>query len=60
MRVVLNSEDEIVRAFADDTAAVTCDCIKSIPALANLFKEDADISGPARNIKETVFIPLWQ
>jgi hypothetical protein len=56
---VLRNEDEIVRAFADDTAAVVHDYTISIPVLANLFKEYEEISGLALNISKTVFIPLW-
>ena len=59
MREVLCNEDEIGRAFADDTAAVVNDYIKTIPVLARLFEEYEQISGLALNIKKTVFIPLW-
>ena len=51
---------ELVRAFADDTAAAVNDYVKVIPALATLFAEFESISCLALNIKKTVFIPLWK
>ena len=56
---VLCNADEVVRAFADDTAVVVEDYIKTVPVLAQLFHESEQISSLALNIKKTVFIPLW-
>ena len=56
---VLNNEDEITRAFADDTATVVNDYVVAIPTLAKLFSEYEDISGLQLNIAKTIFIPLW-
>ena len=52
-------EDEVVRAFADDTGVVVRDYEVSLPTLQKLFSEFAAISGMALNIKKTVLIPLW-
>jgi hypothetical protein len=59
LKTVLGNEDEIVRAFADDTAAAVQDYVTSIPVPPKLFKEYEEISGLALNIHKTVFIPLW-
>ena len=56
---VLSGEDEVARAFADDTAVVVQDYTKTIGTLANLFREYASISCLELNINKTVFIPLW-
>ena len=56
---VLNNEDEITRAFADDAATVVNDYVVAIPTLAKLFSEYEDISGLQLNIAKTIFIPLW-
>jgi len=53
------SGHEVVRAFADDTAAVVADYTTALPALQKLFSEFEAISGLALNISKTVFIPLW-
>jgi hypothetical protein len=55
----LNREDEIARAFADDTAVVVNDYLVTIPTLASLFQEFEQISRLELNIDKTVFIPLW-
>ena len=39
MRKVLCNDDEISRAFADDSAAVVSDYVKTIPILAKMFDE---------------------
>ncbi|CAE8598073.1 unnamed protein product [Polarella glacialis] len=51
--------DEILCAFADDTAAVVANYVKSLPVLSSLCQEFEAISALALNIKKTVFIPLW-
>jgi hypothetical protein len=55
----LTSGEELVRAFADDTAMVVEDYTRSLPILARKFSEFERISGLALNIRKTVFIPLW-
>ena len=55
---VLAGEDEVARAFADDTAVVVQDYTKTIGTLANLFQDYASISCLELNIDKTVFIPL--
>ena len=59
LETVLCNEDEIARAFADDTAAVVFDYVKTVPVLARLFEEYERISNLSLNIQKTVFIPLW-
>ena len=56
----LLTRDEVVRAFADDTAAVIDDYAKHLPMIAKIFEEYRQISGLQLNIKKTVFIPLWK
>ena len=56
---VLIKEDELARAFADDTATAVNDYMVAIPTLASLFHEFEQISGLQLNIDKTVFIPLW-
>ena len=56
---VLLGDDEVARAFADDTAVVVEDYARTIGTLANLFREYASISCLELNISKTVFIPLW-
>lgn len=51
--------DEVVRAFADDTAAVIEDYVVAIPVLAQLFQQFEKISALSLNISKTMFIPLW-
>ena len=60
LKTVLSYQDEVARAFADDTAAVVHDWIVSIPTLAKLFDDYADISNLQLNIAKTVFVPLWR
>ena len=55
----LNGEDEVARAFADDTAVAVRDYTRTIATLASLFREYASISCLELNISKTVFIPLW-
>jgi hypothetical protein len=55
----LISGDEIVRAFADDTAMVVSNYTISLPILASRFAEFERISALALNVSKTVFIPLW-
>ena len=52
--------DEVVRAFADDTAVVLANCTRSLPYLVTLFHEFESISALSLNIDKTIFIPLWQ
>ena len=59
IRSKLQGVDEVVRAFADDTAAAVNDLFASLVTLADLFEEYANISGLELNIKKTVVIPLW-
>ena len=54
------SGDEVVRAFADDTAVVIQNYIPTLPILQKLFSEFEAICGLALNIKKTVLIPLWR
>ena len=56
---ILVGDDELARAFADDTAAVVQDYSKTIGTLTNIFREYASISCLELNIYKTVFIPLW-
>ena len=56
---VVLMDDEVVRAFADDTAVVIANYEETLPKLQMLFKEFEAISALALNIKKTVFIPLW-
>jgi hypothetical protein len=53
------SNDEIVRAFADDTAVVIADFVVSMPVLGRLFKQFEQISALSLNISKTIFVPLW-
>ena len=53
-------EDEVIKAFADDTAVVIKDYTRTLPTLCMLFTEYEQISGLALNVNKTVFIPLWQ
>ena len=57
---VLPTELDIVRAFADDIAAVCSDWCKSIPFLSVLFLEFEKVSALNLNIAKTMFIPLWE
>ena len=52
-------EDELARAFADDTGAVIADYVRSLPALHKIFHEFGEISSLKLNINKTIFIPLW-
>ncbi|CAE8592552.1 unnamed protein product [Polarella glacialis] len=45
--------DEILCAFADDTAAVVANYVKSLPVLSSLFQEFEAISALALNKKKT-------
>lgn len=54
----LRNDDEIARAFADDTAVVVSDYIVAIPTI-DLLHEYELISGLQLNIDKTIFIPLW-
>ena len=56
---VLTKGHELVRAFADDTAAVVHDYVTTLPVLSILFDEYEQISRLMLNISKTVFIPLW-
>ena len=51
-------EDEALCAFADDTAMVSNNFVRSLPKLAELFIDFAKISGLELNILKTVLIPL--
>ena len=53
------SAHEVVSAFADDTAAVIRDWVRTLPCLATCFTEFQAISALELNIGKTVFIPLW-
>ncbi len=53
------SEDEALKAFADDTAAVVSDFRTSLPKLHELFRDFHIISCLALNVSKTVFVPLW-
>ena len=57
---VLPTELDIVRAFADDIAAVCSDWCKSISFLSVLFLEFEKVSALKLNIAKTMFIPLWE
>eukprot|EP00435_Cladocopium_sp_Y103_P073895 s11_g45.t1 len=59
LQSVMPTELDIVRAFADDIAAVCSDWCNSIPFLSVLFAEFEKISALSLNIAKTVFIPLW-
>jgi hypothetical protein len=59
LKDALRDEDEVARAFADDTAVVVSDYAKSFATIAGVFREYEAISGLELNIKKTVFIPLW-
>jgi hypothetical protein len=59
LRNTLHGEDEVTRAFADDTAVVIADYAKSIGTISIVFSQYAAISGLELNIKKTMFIPLW-
>jgi hypothetical protein len=59
LQSTLTGSDEVARAFADDTAIVIADYVKSIPTVSDLFTQYAAISGLRLNVKKTLFIPLW-
>ena len=46
-------------AFADDTAMVISDYIKTLPWLCHVFGELSTILALTLNIAKTVLIPLW-
>ena len=50
--------EDLLRGYADDTALVADDVLKSTAAFVPLFTEFADLSGLALNLAKTVFIPL--
>jgi hypothetical protein len=50
--------DDLLRAYADDTALVAKDVWQSAAAFVPLFSEFASISGLALNLCKTVFVPL--
>ena len=50
---------DITRAYADDTASITTDWVRSLPYLSQVFCTFADISALNLNVNKTVFIPLW-
>lgn len=52
--------EEVIRAFADDTAVVVSDYVVSVPVLGHLFHQYERISALSLNISKTIFIPLWQ
>ena len=59
LQSTLTGSDEVARAFADGTAIVIADYVKSIPTISDLFTQYAAISGLRLNVKKTLFIPLW-
>ena len=50
--------EDLLRAYADDTALVTRDVWQSATTFVPLFAEFASISGLAFNLCKTVFVPL--
>ena len=52
--------DEVLRAFADDTAMVVENYARSMPGLSVVFQEFQSISALSLNIRKTVCIPLWK
>lgn len=53
------TDQELVRAFADDTSVVVENYEVALPKLRVLFAEFEQISALALNIKKTVFVPLF-
>ena len=51
---------DLLRAYADDTAIVIEDYVRSLPYLATIFQEFQTISSMELNIAKTIFIPLWR
>ena len=51
--------DELLRAFADDTAMVIKDWWANATAIDSVFEEFGTISGFNLNMPKTVVIPLW-
>ena len=51
--------DDIIRAYADDTAMVISDT-KKCALIAKIFDEYGRISGLKLNLKKTILIPLFQ
>ena len=51
--------DVVFRAYADDLAAVVPAVTSSLPRLARIFGEFAQISGLHVNMAKTVFVPLF-
>ena len=51
--------DEIVRAFADDTAVVVEDYYTTIGLLSTIFDEYRMIFGLELNVKKACFVLLW-
>ena len=49
---------DLVRGYADDTALVADDVLRSAMAFVPLFAEFASLSGLALNLSKTVFVPL--
>ena len=50
--------EDMLRAYADDTALVPGDVLRSAAAFVPLFAEFASLSGLALNLSKTVFVPL--
>ena len=48
-----------MRAYADDTAAVSEDIRRDGPVIAKVFEEFASFSGLELNLDKTVLIPLY-
>ena len=58
-RLKAHLPDAVIRAFADDTAAVLKDLWGSAQLIKQIFDEFADISGLRLNMPKTFIIPLW-
>ena len=59
LQVDAGTSDNMVCAFADDTAVVLENMANDLPKLHHLFTQYAAISGLLLNAKKTVLIPLW-
>ena len=59
-RLQANLPDCVLRAFADDTAAVVPEFAKSAPSIMSIYQDFGKISNLQLNVKKTILVPLWE